>query len=243
MNLIVLTVRTSFVRIDSISSSTISLNTGVPQGSALGPLLFTQFTTPLGDIISRFGLRFHQYADDTQIYIAVRRHNIACATSNLTACTSAVYDWLLHNILELNRDKSEAAIYGTASRVQSLKGDTFITVAGAPVKLSSLGVKIDENLTFNGYVRNICQASYYHIRGLRHIRTALSKDTTLPVASAIVGSRFDYCNALLIGISETNLDKLQHVQNTLARVVTETRRRDHISPVLADLHWLPIVLR
>ena len=46
------------------------------------------------------------------------------------------YDWLLHNCLALNQDKSEAAMYRTASRVQSLKGDTFITVAGAPVELS-----------------------------------------------------------------------------------------------------------
>ena len=73
--------------------------------------------------------------------------------SNLAACTSAVYDWLLHNRLALNSDKSEATMYGTASRVQSLKGDTFITVAGAPVKLShrvkSLGVTIEENLTFD----------------------------------------------------------------------------------------------
>ena len=131
--------------------------------------------------------------------------------------------------------------------MQSLKGDTFITVAGASVKLShsikSLGVTIDENLTFDEHVRNVCKASYYHIRGLRHIRAALSKDTACVVASAIVGSRLDYCNALLVGISKTNFDKLQRVQNTLARIVTETCRRDHISPVLADLQWLPIRAR
>ena len=79
--------------------------------------------------------------------------------SNLAACTSAVYDWLLHNGLALNPDKSEAAMYGTASRVQSLKEDTHITIAGAPAKLShniqSLGVTIDENLTFDEHVRNV----------------------------------------------------------------------------------------
>ena len=107
------------------------------------------------------------------------------------------------------------------------------------LSLKSLGVIIDENLTFDEHVRNVCKASYYHIRGLRNIRAALSKDTACTVASAIVGSRLDYCNALLVGIPEANLDKLQRVQNTLARVVTGTRRRDHISPVLADLHCLP----
>ena len=60
------------------------------------------------------------------------------------------------------------------------------------------------------------------------------------MASAIVGSRLDYCNALLVGIAEASHDKLQRFQNTLARVITGTRRRDHISPVLADLYWLPI---
>ena len=59
-------------------------------------------------------------------------------------------------------------MYGTASPVQYLKRDTFITIAGAPVELSrSIGVTIDENLTFVEHVRNVCNASYYHIRGLR----------------------------------------------------------------------------
>ena len=85
-------------------------------------------------------------------------------TPNLATCTAAFYDWLLHNRLALNPDKSEAAIYETASRVQSLKGDMFITVAGAPVELShsikSLGVTIDENLTLDEQVRNVCKTSY-----------------------------------------------------------------------------------
>ena len=136
-------------------------------------------------------------------------------------------------------------MYGTASRVQSLKGDTFIMVAGEPVELShsikNLGITIDENLTFDEHVRNVYKASYYHIHGLRHIRAAM--DTACTAASAIVGSRLDYCNAILVGISEANLKKLQCVQNTLAQVVTGTRRRDHIQPVLADLHWLPIRAR
>ena len=113
-------------------------------------------------------------------------------TSNLNVCTAAVYNRLFHNRIELNPDKSEAAIYVTASRVQYWKGDTFITVAGAPVKLShsikSLGVTIDKNVTFDEHVRNECNASYYYIRDLRHIRSTMSKNTACAVASVIVGS-------------------------------------------------------
>jgi len=59
----------------------------------------------------------------------------------------------------------------------------------------------------------------------------------------MVAGRLDYCNAVLYGSSYMNIDKLQRVQNTLARVVSKTHRRDHITPVLADLHWLPVRYR
>jgi len=59
----------------------------------------------------------------------------------------------------------------------------------------------------------------------------------------MIAGRLDYCNAVLYGSSSMNIDKLQRVQNTLARVVSKTHRRDHITPVLADLHWLPVSYR
>ena len=73
----------------------------------------------------------------------------------------------------------------------------------------------------------------------------MSTNTTKIVACTIVSSRLDYCNALLDGISESNLGKLQRVQNTLAYVITRfrLRRRDHITPALEELHWLPIRAR
>ena len=81
--------------------------------------------------------------------------------------------------------------------------------------MKSLRVDIDEYFTFYEHVQNVCKASYHHIHGLWHIRAAMSKDTACTVASAIVSSRLDKCNALL--------------------VVPGTCRHDHISPVLEDL--------
>ena len=71
----------------------------------------------------------------------------------------------------------------------------------------------------------------------------MSKDTAQMIVCSIIESRLDYCNTLLAGMSEQNLNKLQRVQNSLARVVTGTRRRDQITPVLANLHWLPVRAR
>ena len=61
--------------------------------------------------------------------------------------------------------------------------------------------------------------------------------------NSLVTSRLDYCNALLSGVPKTILNKLQNVQNTSARVVTRTSRYCHITPILKELHWLPVQYR
>ena len=81
---------------------------------------------------------------------------------------------------------------------------------------------------------------YFHIRALRHIRASLTTEASKTIAAAIVGSRLDFCNSLLAGTSVSNLARLQRVQNTLARVVAQKPQFCHITPVLSDLHWLPV---
>ena len=92
-------------------------------------------------------------------------------------------------------------------------------------------------MSFDKHVSEICEASYFHIRALRHIRSSLTTEAAKTVAVAIVGSCLDYC---LAGTSASNLACLQLVQNTLARVVAQKSRYCHITPVLAGLHWLPV---
>ena len=82
--------------------------------------------------------------------------------------------------------------------------------------------------------RNFC------ISALHHIRASLTSESSKTIAAAIVGSRLDFCNSLLAGTSVSNLARLQLVQNTLARVVAQKPRFCHITPVLSDLHWLPV---
>ena len=90
---------------------------------------------------------------------------------------------------------------------------------------------------------NVCKAAHFHIRALRHIRGCIDEETACMVASSMVGSRLDYCNSVLHGTSAENLGKLQRVLHALARVVSGTRRSDHITQVLARLHWLLVAAR
>ena len=122
-----------------------------------------------------------------------------------------------------------------------------IGVAGSSVPVTgsvkSLGVTLDSKLTFDQHVRNVCQSSAYHIRALRHICKFIDENAAKSFAVALVSARIDHCNALPHGISEANIQKLQCLQNSLARAVTGSRKYDHITPTLMNLHWLPISAR
>ena len=103
-----------------------------------------------------------------------------------------------------------------------------------------LGVTLDRHLTFNKHVQNVCKSAHYHTRTLRHIRSSLTLNIAKTVACELVNSRLNYANSVLHGTTESNLTKVQRAQNDLARVVTYTRRTEHIQPVLQNLHLLPI---
>ena len=98
--------RSCHVKISSATWTTRRSDTGVPYGSVLGLLLVSLFTAPLGNVILRFGIIFHQYADDMHIYLAVNNVSFLKEVLNLAGSTNAVYERLLNNSLALNPDKS-----------------------------------------------------------------------------------------------------------------------------------------
>src|SRR3989454_12157665 len=105
----------------------------------------------------------------------------------------------------------------------------------------NLGIVFDKELSFEKYISSICSTSFYHIRHLRQICSSLDTSSAIILANALVSSKLDYCNSLLYDLPEFSLDRLQSVQNALARVVVPSVKRfHHISPTLKILHWLPI---
>ncbi len=84
---------------------------------------------------------------------------------------------------------------------------------------------------------------FFHLRNIARLRPMLSFPVAERLINTFVFTRIDYCNALLAGASQATLNKLQVVQNSAARILTRTRMRDHITPVLEFLHWLPVSFR
>ena len=122
-----------------------------------------------------------------------------------------------------------------------------ITVWAETIKQSTsirnLGDRLERDLTMLPHINDTCRSSYYHLRRINKIRNYLSDCGTKTLIQALVISRMDYCNSIYNGLPIKSLKKIQLVQNAAARVITKTKRCDHISPILRDLHWLPIKKR
>ena len=88
-----------------------------------------------------------------------------------------------------------------------------------------------------------CKTAFYHLHNIRRIKKYLSRDSLLHLVHAFITSRLDYCNALLYGLPKEQIVKLQRVQNAAARVIMDVGKYSHITPILCELHSLPVQAR
>ncbi|KAK2146497.1 hypothetical protein LSH36_604g02000 [Paralvinella palmiformis] len=116
-------------------------------------------------------------------------------------------------------------------------GASSITPNGS---VKNLGVIFDQCINMHEHVTSVCQAAYYHLKNIHCLKAFLTQESLVTIVHAFVTSRIDYCNSLLYRISDYNIDRLQRIQNSAARNVTNTRKYDQITPVLQHIHWQPV---
>ena len=235
--------RYQYIRIGKLTSSKRQIPSGVPQGSVLGPLLFTMYISPLGDVIRKHGINFHMYADDVQLCVSFRPCDQKKALHELQHCLDDIHSWLRENRLLLKGNKTKMITFGTKQRL-TVATNMHVTVDGCLISpdaiTENLGIVYDSTLSMEHQVNAVCRGAYLRLHNISRIRRFLTQDATKTLIQAIVISKLDCGNALLSGVSTNLLRKLQLVQHMAARVITFTPRREHISPVLRNLHWLPI---
>ena len=148
--------------------------------------------------------------------------------------------------LKINPDKTEiilfhpksfegrVAIRGTFVGEQCIRFSTVV---------KNVGVNLDEQLNLRKHTNQIVSHCYKLLKDIGRVRNMLTQEHTESLVHAVTSSRLDYCNSLFFNMPKENLDKLQKVQNAAARLVTRKRKRDSMSAVLKELHWLNVESR
>lgn len=242
--------RSQSVTVGDVASDSSAVVMGVPQGSVLGPTLFSTYSGPIYHISVRHGINSQLYADDTDFYakfeLDPEHLNQKETYGRLAGCVDETRAWMKRNKLKFNDDKSELLlVYSSRKRCQPSPlplqvGESSLTPRAS---VKNLGVIIDKHLSMEEQVQSLCKKANFHIWSIGRIRRFLDDATTEKLMHAFVFSTIDSCNSLLYGLPDKLLDRLQLVQNKAARMVRRVKKHDHITPHLMALHWLPIKSR
>jgi hypothetical protein len=164
---------------------------------------------------------------------------------HLCHCITDVRDWCASRRLQLNALKTELLWFGSRSNLRRLSSADLTLPIGDDViepalVVRDLGVCLDAELTMKPHISRVASSCFFQLRRLRQIRRSVGEEVTKRLVTALVLSRLDYCNAALACLPESTIRPLQRVQNAAARLVTNAKSSDHITPILKRLHWLPV---
>ena len=148
------------------------------------------------------------------------------------------------NLLKLNEDKSEIVFIATCQQLSK-----FLPHIGASINLNGTYVKHSSSVQNLGYLMNskfkndahinkICSTCFLYLQNIIKVWHLMDKKTEQVVIQTSVLLRIDYCNALMIGLAEYQINKLQRIQNMACRVICSMRKYESILDHLKDLHWL-----
>ena len=233
--------RYQVVRVHSTLSNALPLTSGVPQGSILGPLLFSVYINDLPSVPRKCTTEC--YVDDTKLQISFKLQDCPNAVIDLNDDLLLIRNWCFDNLLLLNADKTKLMVFGSRQLTSKLP-DFRITLLGkelVPVSSAKdLGVILDPNITFDDHIlktASSCMSSLAQISRVKHV---FKRDTLVTIINVLVFSKLFCCSSVWSNSLGKNICKLQLVQNFAARIITGTRKFDHITPALKDLRWLPI---
>jgi hypothetical protein len=238
--------RRQAVKLRNGHSSPSPLVSGVPQGSVLGPLLFTLYTRELEDIIEGWGLKVHIYADDCQIYSSCKPEDKDSLARSMDGCIQELKLWMSSHRLLLNPDKTEI-MWMITSRRAHMFDVSPIAISGIDIVPSScvklLGIHLDSNISMKTQISQTVSSGYYGLRQIKFIARCLPLEARKTLINAFVVSKLDYCNSIYAGQPQCQLNRLQSVMNAAARLVYDKSKYSHITPLLRELHWLRVPQR
>lgn len=229
--------RNQYVVIRNEKSNVIQNNLGVPQGSILGPLLFLLYINNLGKCL--FSSNIRMFADDTLIYII--SDNLEIAQKQIIDDLNRIYLKLCQNKLKLNIDKSNVMIISN-KRID--KSKLNMNIGGHALKIVEevkyLGVIFDERLKFDKNINYICRKVGQRVNVLSRLRHQLNCQQKITIYKTLIQPHFIYCASVLYLAQESDLCRLQKLQNKCMRNILKLNRYSDVTLMLAKLDFMNV---
>ena len=233
------------VVLDSSESTLVSLRNGVPQGSILGPLLFTILVNDISDVIHN--CQYHLYADDTQLYLKTTVDYAVETILSINDDLERIADFSTRSFLKINSDKSKFIVIGSKNNLNKLSRIENIALAEIIMNdvaiervydARNLGITFDQYLNWNSHINGLISSAYYRLKLAYRYSKFLSQDSKLRVVESYILSLFNYGSPVLQNLTSEMCNKIQKVQNSCVRYITNTRKYDHITPSFIKLKML-----
>ena len=207
-------------------------------------MIFSMYTTPIGDLIKQCNLRHQMYADDTVLYTKIEIQDEEPLIESLSLQVKELFGAFTALQLNVNPDKTEIILLSTKKErpnITTLKLDDI--VLNISRHLVSHGISFDQHLSFEKNVNKITSSCYNELRKLYRIKHYLSLESRKFAVQNLIISRLDYCNAILLGLNIKEISKLQRVQNAACRFIFNLRKYESCREFRYNLHWLPVAKR
>ena len=178
-----------------------TLQYDVPQGSVLGPVLFTVYTGTLAFLLEVHGVSYHFFTDDSQLYIRVE--DIDEAKHRLSSLLSDLKIWMAIRKLKLNDGKTEIIVIRRSLRNVSVANFGVMSFGNTQLvhceSAKNLGVVLDSSLSFRFHIDSIVKTCNFHIRNPYMIKDFVNRKNLVTLVHSLIISTVDYCNSLFMG--------------------------------------------
>jgi hypothetical protein len=226
--------RRQCVRVGSVLSTWEAVTCGVPQGSILGPLLFSLY---VNDIYTEIKIcKFHMYADDLQIYTYFTPANVNTAVEIMNSDITNIVEWTKKHGLKLNPTKTQPIVisYNRLRTCINMNDIHHITVDGVELpyydKVKNLGITFNNTLTWTETVVDKCNKVFAAIHSLKKLQNFLPLHIKLLLVRTLIFPHFTYCSSVINDMTVALSDRLQRSQNYCVRYVYNLKRDDHVTP-------------
>jgi Reverse transcriptase (RNA-dependent DNA polymerase) len=233
--------RTQLVSFKNQRSSPLHLQNGVPQGSVLGPLLFSLYINNLPQVLIHS--KHHLFADDFQIYCHSSVKDLPLAVSRMNSDLEKINIWAKNHCLQINPIKTQAIIIGYPRLLSQIRPSNLpqLSLDTTPIKfvkkVKYLGITINERLTWTDQVNETCGRVFRALHSLRRLKASLPRTIRKLLVQSLILPYLDYCDAIYTDITDDLSSRLDRALNACIRFIFDLRKDDHVTEYYRALSW------